>query len=533
MTRVNQSPSQQAVKGAESVSLSIPQLRIEHLWLMVPPLVLIWMSFMHPLRQLDFWWHLKAGELIFTSGDIPRVDLFSFTQAGQPFIHQNWLGEVLYYLVYRAGGLPLLTVFNTVLLLLALVPVYRLCFQANDRLRMAVLCSLVAAYMLGLYSNMRPQSYSFVFFTLFYWILWEYRAGRRDHLWALPLLMLVWVNLHGAFVLGLGMIGLVLGAEALRRVLRGPRADTLGLHALAKLALILALTLLASLANPETYRVYAYVRRLQVDPPSQMFVTEWQVPDVKELSGIAVFFGPFFLALLILLYSRRRLNLTELGLFLTFAVLGLAAIRSGIWFALVAAPMLARHVGEVEVPNLLDEMRERPYLGELIQCLEGRRQAEHPTRYRLNWAILIMLLALTLMLSPWVRPYLEAERLRPRLVEKGTPVGAMDYIAQHKLTGHIFHPQEYGDYLIWRLWPQQRSFLDGRVHLYTESFVRDYILTFHDDSWESRIAKYDIKYLLLPKDDENAESMMEDARSSEDWGLLYEDDVSVLFKKQP
>ncbi len=70
------------------------------------------------------------------------------------------------------------------------------------------------------------------------------------------------------------------------------------------------------------------------------------------------------------------------------------------------------------------------------------------------------------------------------------------------------------------------------MHLYDESFVRDYILTFHDDNWESRIAKYNIRYLLLPKDDERVATMIQDARASEDWALLYEDDVSILFEKR-
>ncbi|MFQ5858041.1 MAG: hypothetical protein ACE5LU_20750, partial [Anaerolineae bacterium] len=140
---------------------------------------------MHPLRKLDFWWHLKMGEVIFTSGEIPRVDLFSSIQAGQPFVHQMWLGEVVYYLTYRAGGFPLLIVFSTVLLLLAFIPIYHLCLEASDRLRAPILCSLVAAFVLGLYSNLRPQSYSFVFFAAFYWILWGYREGRRDFRWAL------------------------------------------------------------------------------------------------------------------------------------------------------------------------------------------------------------------------------------------------------------------------------------------------------------------------------------------------------------
>jgi hypothetical protein len=525
------SNGRQTVGNVRSVSQGLSRLRIEHLWMLVPVVLLAWMGFMHALRPLDFWWHLKMGEVIYTLREIPRVDLFSFTRAGQPFVHQNWLGEVLYYLTYRVGGFPLLITFNTMLLLLALIPILHLCLEASHRLRVAILCSFVAAVVLGFFGSMRPQSYSFVLFAVFYWILWSYRDGRRDFLWALPLLMTLWVNLHGAFVLGIGLIGVVLGTETVRRAVRGPRTDTLAPSALAKLAVILALTLLASMANPEGVRVYAYVRQLQVDPASQQFVAEWQVPDVKDRAGVLLFFGPFFVALLVFLYARPPLSLTELGLFFAFAVLGLGSLRNSIWFALIVAPILARHAMGLRVPNGLDELRLPSYLQNLVRRLE-RRESKGPTRYGLNWMILILLVLFTVTLSPWVRPHLKGGRLG-ELVDRGTPVGAMDYIAEHRLTGNIFHPQVYGDYLIWRLWPQQRSFIDGRVHLYDEAFARQYILTFRDENWESRLARHDIKYVLLPKGDDNSKSMIEAARSSMHWTLLYEDDISVLFEKLP
>jgi hypothetical protein len=255
-------------------------------------------------------------------------------------------------------------------------------------------------------------------------------------------------------------------------------------------------------------------------------VAEWQVPDIKEWSGVLVFFAPLFLGLLVLLYGRGRLNLTELGLFLGFAIFGLGAMRNGIWFALVVAPLLARHVDGRTVV--------RPELG-LGGMLERRRQRQRQVARAnygwLNWVILISLLLFTVLLSPWVRPHLKSERLRPQLEDKGTPIGAMDYIAEHGLTGNIFHPQSYGDYLIWRLWPQQRSFIDGRVHLYPLPFVQNYILARQDDQWESRLAKYDIRYLLLPKGEASWAAMIQDAQSSPRWKSLYEDDLSVLFER--
>jgi len=479
------------------------------------------MGFLHPLRRLDFWWHLKVGEIIVLERQIPSTDLFSFTRSGQPFLHQNWLGEVLYYLVYRTGDLPLLILFNTSLLVLAWRPICALCRQGQRPERSALWGCLLASVSLGLYSNTRPQSYSFVLFAVFYWILWTYHSGERDVLWMLPPLMVLWVNLHGAFVLGLVQIAIILVAGAIDWAAAGVQHKALHEERLKKLVVVLLVTTVLTGFNPAGLGVWRYVRQLQVDPASQAFVREWQVPDLKHLSGILLFFGPFFVSLLVLLYADLPLTVAELGLFFTFAVLGLSAQRNGIWFSLGAAPLVGRRIATLRWPEPINR-----WLARRRSRARPRRRAELAW---LNWVVLCALLAFTVLLSPWIRPHLTLERLRPQLTEEDTPIGAAEYIAEHGLQGNIFHPQGYGDYLIWRLWPQQRSFIDGRVHLYDEQLVKDYILAFQDEHWEARLAKYDVHYLLLSRHDDNAQSMIEDARASERWSLLYEDEDSVLF----
>src|SRR5262245_61258043 len=93
------------------------KLKIEHLWLGLPVFVLLWKAFVFPIPLLDFWWHLKLGEVITTTRSIPRVDLFSFTELGNLYVAQNWLAEAIYYLIYRLGGFPLLVFLNALLVL--------------------------------------------------------------------------------------------------------------------------------------------------------------------------------------------------------------------------------------------------------------------------------------------------------------------------------------------------------------------------------------------------------------------------------
>src|SRR5262245_3812308 len=106
-------------------------IRMEQLWLLFPVFLLIYKSFIFPLPPLDFWWHLKAGEVIATTGTIPRVDAFSFTAEGRPFILQNWLGELIYYWTYQAGGFPLLVLLAALLTVSAFLLMYRLCCDAT------------------------------------------------------------------------------------------------------------------------------------------------------------------------------------------------------------------------------------------------------------------------------------------------------------------------------------------------------------------------------------------------------------------
>ena len=518
-------------KSAQAHSSWLPQVTIDHLWLTVPIALTAGFGFLLKLRLVDFWWHLKAGEIIVATRSIPKTDLFSFTAAGRPFILQSWLVEVIYYATYRIGGLALLVALNAMLLVAALLPIYHLCRQATDSLKLSVISALVPAVLLLYFGSVRSQVFSFALFSAFYWVLSTYRNRQRDLLWTLPLMMIVWVNLHGAFVLGLGLVALFLGCELLRRVARGDRSDTLSPSELGKLGLFLVLTLVATFVNPETYSIYAYVRAVATNPASQALVLEWQPPRINELEGIVLFYGPFFITLLVLLGAGCKPDLVDLVLVLTFSILGLSAVRNGVWFALIAAPVLARYSPTIDFSTVSMTLRRLRIGKALLRWLAARKETVAPIRYRLNRQIAVLMLTIMVLVSPWVHPHLGNPAFGNTLWEKSTPVGAMDYIEEHSLQGNIFHPQIYGDYLIWRLWPEQRSFIDGRVHLFDNSVVRDYRLAFNDSHWDERLARYYIKYLLLSKDEDENRMMIETARVSGAWRLLYEDSVSILFER--
>jgi len=502
-------------------------LTIEDLWLGVPVFVLLWKTFLFPLPVLDFWWHLEMGKVIAETKSIPVVDLFSFTAAGKPFIAQNWLAELMYYGLYRLGSLPLVVFANALLALTGFLAVYSLCLKGTKTFRMAVAVSVLAA--LGVIGTIRPQTFSFTLFALYYWILVCYRSYGKDRLWLLPPLMVLWTNLHGAFVLGLGLIAVFIVVDGLRTLIDAGRTDALRVAALRRLITIFGLTALATFINPQGYRVYDYVRTVVTDQASQKLVAEWQPPLVNDPAGIILFYAPFFLTLLAFIYARVKPDLTELALFLGFGVMGLSALRNGAWFSIIAYPLLARYASLVDFKGLLPLRRFR-VIDRCVSWFDERSSNGGPTYPAVNFLLASVAVLLLVLQTPWVRP----AAYKTSLLQPGTPISAMDYIEQHSIRENMFHPQIFGDYLIWRLWPQQKSFFDGRVHIFGLDFVQQYLSIYHDSHWEESLQNWNIHYVMLSKlpTEKDSLDMIANVKQSPRWEKVYEDDVSILFGKK-
>jgi hypothetical protein len=500
----------------------LTRLKIEHLWMGLPVFVLLVKGMTFPLPLYDFWWHLKTGQIIVTTRSIPRTDIFSFTAEGKEFILQNWLAEVIYYLLYMVGGLEFLVTMNALLLAIALVPVYILCFEASGNVRLSSFVTFLAALTFPAFA--RPQTFSVLLFALFYWVLSGYTNGRRDRLWLLPILIVFWANLHGAFVLGLGLVALY-SATALTRKLvvwdgrDFPRADEW-----RKLGAIFGACVLATLSNPEVFRIYDYVLTVMSDKGSQLFVSEWQPPVITTIEGVVLFYGLFFICLLVLLYSSRQLAVTDVVLFLVFSAFAMSAIRNGIWFSIIAAPILAGHAAAV-----FDDLATRFEKSAWLEAIKRRITVSttSPSLYRVNFALVVCAGLFLIGASPWVRPRLNGASL----LQEETPVAAADFIQKNDIQGRIFHPHVFGDYLIWRLWPQQKSYFDGRVHLFGEDFVKQYLALFFDNDWERNLKRHDVRFLLLSKDPREAGQarMLGAASKSTRWLLLYEDEAAAFF----
>ncbi len=492
-----------------------------HLWYSIPFFFIIQKCFRENLPLLDFWWHLKMGQIILERCTIPRTDIFSFTAAGKVFVVQNWLAETVLYAVYAVGGELLLLLFNTVIFIAVIFIIWRISQSLSHSSWASVFATIVVAVCLPV--NIRPQIFSFLLFALFYWILCWWDAGCFKRIYWLPILMVAWVNLHGAFVLGLGLMAIFLAMEGIHLRVTCVAGEYADRRKSVHLGAAFLLALVATLANPEGYGIYRYIGTVVNDVSSRLFVTEWQPPNIMELTGILLFFFPFFLTLITLILSQKQPRLIDLVLFTAFALFGLTAMRNCAWFQLTALPILARHLPAIPWKSMW------VCLGRGLQKRSWFSWSPDPGKvHRINVAVAGLLVFLMLIKSPWWRN-LQGEDL----YDSHTPVGAVDYIKVHNLKGNIFHPQIYGDYLLWRIWPQQRVFFDGRVHLYGEEFVRAYFRIYEDSDWDDRLKKFKIRYVLLEKPPESDEGkgLVGRIGRSANWKKIFEDSRSILWER--
>lgn len=235
-------------------------LKIEHLWgLAVLVGIFIFVN-THPIRPNDFWWHIAVGREILSTGKIPAIDIYSFTEAGQsyPSYQMFWLMEIFLYEVYQLGGAALVVFVHSLMITAAYSIVFWICLRVTQSWRIAAFGVLIAAA-LGLNDwNVRPQGITFLLASLILLALFQY---QRSHSWSwlilIPFVMLIWVNSHGTFIIGLVLIGIWFGQELWDAIINHIRGEQkFRVVSIRASGLLLIFTLLACLLNSTRNRDY-------------------------------------------------------------------------------------------------------------------------------------------------------------------------------------------------------------------------------------------------------------------------------------
>jgi hypothetical protein len=452
----------------------------------------------------DVWWHLRTGQLIIQNHQVFHSDPYSFTRAGQPWINHEWLSEVAMYGVYGLAGWEGLIVGFAAIVAVSSLLVYLRCPGRPYVAGIFVVWGAAASAPIW---GVRPQMFSLLLASVFLFIL-ERSDKHTGLVWWTPPLTLLWVNLHGGYFIGIGLMVLFLAGKALEVVFGTEDWPQAAPH-LRRLVFALVACLAAVPLNPNGMRLYWYPLETIRSRAMQNYVDEWFSPNfhqAKELPFLSMLLATF----LVLGLSSRRVSVGNVLLLLATMWLALGSVRHIPIYVLIAVPMLSR-----STQFWLEEHGATAWFGSRANSLWSRRMLVNAT---ISAAFVVFTLARVRTVVSR-QPETEAEHF---------PAAAVSFLEKQRPHGPIFNDYNWGGYLIGKLYPDYSVFIDGRTDLYGDSFMDDFYAAYHlTDGWKGPIQQWQIRTVILPP---NA-PLITALRSQAGWKQIYADSQAIILDR--
>lgn len=467
---------------------AVAATRLSHLWPVAAIAISAGTSTLRPLASVDLAYLVRVGEVMLERGVVLRTDVLSTWTLGRPWLNQQWGFELLVATSFRTGGWLGLAAVRGLLATGILTLVYLGCRAAGTGRRTAALLTLGAFLTAVPGLNLRGQLTGLACFAAVLWLTERRRAHPGGLVWV-PLIVLAWANLHGSFFLGPLLLGLAWTEDALA-----------GHPGRRRTLLLLAASLVATVATPFGPDTWRYVAQVAGNPQVRDVVSEWQAPTLGSVPGAAFLAS---LAPMLLLAGRRasRRDAIAVARLLVFATLGLASHRGTLWWALVAPVTAARWLPEV------------------------RENAPDP-RNRLNTALAAAIIILGVApLAAWL-PY--TGRAAPPGLVTYAPQGVTRTLRELLEPGErFFHAQAWGSWFELAL-PENPTTVDSRFEVMPAERWREYVAVSDGRAdWEEILGDWGVRVLALSR--EQQEELIPIALADPDWRLVYEDEEGLVL----
>jgi hypothetical protein len=454
----------------------------------------------------DVWWHLRAGQEMVARHHVPRHDIFSYTRYGRPWIAHEWLSEFIFYLVFRGTGWAGLMVAFAGLIAATFLLLYQ---QCAGRPYVAGLMVALGAIATIPSWGVRPQMFSMLLAAVFLWLLDKARRsepGQLRFLWWTPLLMLLWVNLHGGFLLGPALMAITLAGWAVEAWLglenwakAGARLQQLGFVLVACLAVIPI--------NPNGFQLYRYPFQTLQSRTIVNYIVEWASANFHS-ADFKPFLGLLLLTWLVVGLSRKRLSPTQILLLLATAYGGLSAARHIPIFVLVAVPILAEG---------LEGLAERRHW-----FSPAEEASLPPAKLAVNLVLVLAVCALTIL------RFHQVIRNQGAGEAENFPTAATEFLIREHPPAPVFNYYDWGGYFIAKLYPQYRVFIDGRTDLYGTLMDTFSDTARGEGNWRDGLQKYHVQTVVVPP----ASGLASLLRLDAGWKNAFEDKQAVVFVRR-
>lgn len=460
----------------------------------------------------DTGWHIRTGDYILQNGLVPKTDIFSYAQPGKPWFAWEWLTDVIYSVLHSGFGLAGPAVLSGLMICAVATSLLRRMVIGGANAFIAIGLTLLTIGSSSVHFHARPHIFTLLLFAIFTWTVERDRLRNTRAVWLLIPLTALWTNLHGAFPAAIAYAGLVSAGIFIQNLLERKRDFKQPL----RYGLLATGCGLASLVNPYGWHLHAHIfEYLRADFIRNM-VQEFESPRFRSEEMFQyelLLLGALMCAGLAL--ARRRIPETLLLLF--FAHMSLGSVRHVPLFVIVAAPAIA-----VELTRLwnatLGQMSSKSNGGILHQLA-----IDMSGNFRRPSVWLPALAALIILSTP-------ADKFPVDFPSESFPSKMLE--AQHdriSRSERIFTTDQWGDYLIYRLFPNRKVFFDGRSDFYGEQHCKDVLaITDMGHRWLGLIEKNRFDLILIPV----KAPLSSGLKLSPDWTVVADDGSAVLFERK-
>ncbi len=494
-------------------------LKEEKFYLTVLLLLILIMAVRTPL-DTDMWWHLRAGEETWNSREVYKVDTLSYTRAGETWINHSWLTQVLMIGLFKVGGFRSLSLWVGLTAAVSMFFIY-LQMEGHALLRGSVV--LLASFVISVVWSPRPQIISLLFFAITVYVLFRFKTTGKNQLYCLAPIFIVWSNLHGGYILGTLLIFSVICGDIFDQLLGEISEFSLDWKDIGQLAVWGFVGFILAAVNPNGINMWIIPFQTVGVVSLQNLINEWASPDfhqpIQQLM-LVLLFGTFASVGL----SKRRFAGSDLFGVVIFGFMALTARRNFGPFALITAPVLAKHLTDL-FSSWKNKLTKRWRIFRKVTEFQNQSEKNINSKFQslLNGGIVLFLIVVAF----WKLIYVTDTDLIIKTEKQMFPQDAVNWLKEEKPSGHLFNSYNWGGYLTWNL-QEYPVFVDGRTDLFGDEIIGDWMMVVNaEQNWQTVLDNWDVKIILLEKDKPIIKVLNDFG-----WIFGYQDEKVAIYLKE-
>ena len=477
-------------------------------------LICVFLLSLIKIEDTDTWTHLSLGKLVFNLKALPEKEPFNFPGLDRPFHDPEWFFDVVFYIAYMFFNLYGVILLKATIITTAFYVLLKDSLIPHKNYISSIIVLILILFMVRHRFVERPDIVLMLFLSFTIFSLNAFIYENKKYIYLLPLIQILWANMHPSIVVMPIPFIAVLSGGILQGLIRKRYGqffpDTPSNGQLKTIAVILLISVITSLLNP--YFTYQFVF------PFKLANVDWWRDEIMELQSPTWknFKSPYLLtaALIIsFLINIRNFSIIRLFLVAPFVYLSFSAIRFIFLLGLVGGPLIVKNIGSLTLQGKTKKLTE-------------------------FFLIFLVILLTTLTLLDFEPFYLPDKIFGFGINYDFSPEGALQYLDKKNITGRIFNTFEWGGYITWRDFPRRSAYVDGRGNLSYNLLNKLDLARARADVLDELHKKYSFEVAILnyPKTQDFfstvAAANVDAALSSRDWALVYWDDLSLVYLKR-